>query len=234
MSTEQQSPYAVFAGSPLAKRVFISHSRHDDAIGKRLCAALESHGIACWYSSRPSDLEPGVEWDDSIVAALDNSIAVVLLFSASANASKWVKRELTMAERRDVPVYPLRIEDIWPTGGMEAHLVSVQWTDAFLGPFESHLGPILSKLLSHFPPQTARPSEDQSSTRRRENLPPASDGPAETGASSPNPDRTHSSEWRGKEQDDYARSAKIVNRIVVFALIAIIVLGVIMISRHSP
>ena len=128
------------------RHVFISHSAQDDAVGRRVCSALEQAGIPCWYSSRPSDLEPGVEWDDNIVAALDKSVAVVLLFSAAANASRWVKRELAMAEARGVPIYPIRIENVQPTAGMEAHLISVQWINAFEGAAENYLGPVISRL----------------------------------------------------------------------------------------
>ncbi len=135
---------------PVLKHVFISHSHADNAIGQRLCDILELRGIKCWYSSRHSDLEPGGEWDDNIVGALDRSIAVVLLFSAASNKSIWVKRELLMAGRRDLPIYPLRLENVSPTGGMEAHLASVQWTDAFPGPLERYLNAIIARLLPHF------------------------------------------------------------------------------------
>ncbi len=133
------------------KWVFISHSHVDDAIGVRLYTALESQHIKCWYSSRPSDLEPGKEWDDNIVEALNKSVAVVLLFSKAANASKWVKRELAMAGKRDITIYPVRIEDIEPTGGIEAHLISVQWTNALDGNVEKHIEPIIRRLQPFFP-----------------------------------------------------------------------------------
>jgi len=133
------------------KHVFVSHSNEDDVVGRRLCAALEKEGIRCWNSSRPSDLEPGSEWDDNIVAALDDSAAVVLLFSAAANGSRWVKRELGMAWKRQLRIYPIRIENIQPTGGMEAHLTSVQWTDAFSRDIEDSLSFIVAQLRPTFP-----------------------------------------------------------------------------------
>jgi hypothetical protein len=141
--------------------VFISHSHEDNATGERVCAAFEKQGIKCWYSSRLSDLEPGVEWDDDIVRALDRSFAVVLIFSKAANGSRWVKRELAMAGYRGLDIYPLRIQDLKPTGGMEAHLVSVQWTNAFAGPVDGYLEPIAKRLRAFFPEATsaAKPSE---------------------------------------------------------------------------
>jgi hypothetical protein len=137
--------------APNEKHVFVSHSSKDDVIGRRLCAALERSHIRCWYSSRPSDLEPGSEWDDNIVAALDRSVALVLLFSSAANESRWVKRELSMAGRRELPVFPIRIENVLPSGGMEPYLISVQWTDAFGREVEDCVSFIIAKLRPHFP-----------------------------------------------------------------------------------
>lgn len=142
-----------------ARHVFISHSSLDNGVGKRVCDVLENTGIRCWYSSRGTDLEPGAEWEDTIVAALDKSAAVLLLFSAASNESKWVKREVAMASRRHLPIYPVRIEDVWPTGGMEAYLISVQWTDAFDGTVESRLGLIIEKLRALFSQTTPPVSE---------------------------------------------------------------------------
>jgi TIR domain len=128
------------------KHVFISHAARDDAIGRRILDAFESQGIKCWYSSRRSDLPTGAEWDDSIVAALDESAAVVLLFSSAANESRWVKREIAIAAERHLPIYPIRIEDVRPTGGMKAYLISIQWTDAHEGNLEESLAAVIATL----------------------------------------------------------------------------------------
>jgi hypothetical protein len=128
------------------KHVFISHSSRDNAVGQRLCDWLESKGVPCWYSSRPSDLDPGSEWDDSIVAALDESVAVVLLFSKEANGSRWVKRELAMANTRSLPILPARLDTIPPAGGMEAYLATVQWTDLDLDKWDESLEYLVDEL----------------------------------------------------------------------------------------
>jgi hypothetical protein len=158
-------------GTP--KHVFISHSARDDAIGRRVCAILEGEGIPCWYSSRPKDLEPGLEWDDSIAAALRKSAAVVLLFSAASDQSKWVKRELLIAAKNDIPVLPVRLEDVEPTGGMEVQLVSVQWIEAFKS-FDTSLALLVTRLRPLFPLAPAPPRGNASPPLR---LPPARDSP---------------------------------------------------------
>lgn len=128
------------------KHIFVSHSSHDDAIGRRVCEKLEQEGVPCWYSSRPADLDPGVEWDDNIVKALDESAAALLLFSAASNASRWVKREMAMASKRRLPIIPLRLEPIQPSGGMEAHLITVQWTDLTPDDYDGSLVFVVQRL----------------------------------------------------------------------------------------
>jgi len=128
------------------KHIFVSHSSDDDAIGRRVCETLEQEGVPCWYSSRPADLDPGVEWDDNIVTALDESAAVLLLFSAASNASRWVKREMAMASKRRLPIIPLRLEPIQPSGGMEAHLITVQWTDLTPDDYDGSLVFVVQRL----------------------------------------------------------------------------------------
>src|ERR1043166_900048 len=129
------------------KHVFISHAAKDDAIGLRVLAELEAAGIKCWYSSRRTELEPGSKWVAGIVKALDNSVAVVVLVSDAANDSDWVARELVMSEKRGLPLYPIRIQDIEPKGALEAYLISLQYTNAFVGDLREALRPVVQKLL---------------------------------------------------------------------------------------
>jgi TIR domain-containing protein len=147
------------------KHVFISHSAQDDALGRRIVATLEAQGIKCWYSSRPVDLEPGVDWDENIVSALDASSALVLIFSSASNTSKWVRRELAMATARAVPIYPLRAANVRPTGGMEPYLISVQWLDIHgPGHLAEKLTPLVRRLLAEG--NAARPSENRASSSK--------------------------------------------------------------------
>lgn len=131
------------------KHIFISHSSHDNRIGQKLCDWLEGRGVPCWFSSRPADLDPGSEFDDSIVAALNESAAVVLLFSAASNGSRWVKREMAMANTRSLPVLPIRLDQSSPTGGMEAYLTTVQWTDLDHSNWEGSLERVVAQLMLH-------------------------------------------------------------------------------------
>ena len=116
---------------------FISYSTKDKQTADAACAALEKAGIRCWIA--PRDIRPGLEWDAAIVDAIDQCKVMVLIFSASANESQQVRREVKHAFSKSAPVIPLRIEDIVPTKSMAYYMDSVHWLDAMTPPLEQHL-----------------------------------------------------------------------------------------------
>jgi peptidylprolyl isomerase len=117
--------------------VFISYSSKDKATADALCSALEAAHVRCWIA--PRDITPGADWGASIVSALDGCRAMVLVFSNSANRSKQVNREVQRACQNDVPIIPLRIEDVTPTDSMAFFMGPVQWLDALSPPLQDHL-----------------------------------------------------------------------------------------------
>ena len=63
----------------------------------------------------------------------------VLVFSANANASPQVMREVERAVAKGLPVIPFRIEDIPPSKSMEYFISAPHWLDALTPPLEGHL-----------------------------------------------------------------------------------------------
>src|SRR5215471_14417961 len=96
--------------------VFISYSSKDKTTADATCASLENAGIRCWIA--PRDIRPGSEYGEALVDALDHCRAMVSIFSASANTSPQIRREVERVVSRGIPVVPLRIEDIAPTKSM--------------------------------------------------------------------------------------------------------------------
>ncbi len=121
----------------LGNDVFISYSTKDKPIALAACAALESDGVRCWMA--PRDIQPGADWGESIVAAIDESRIMVLIFSGNANASPQVRREVQHAFERERIVIPLRVENIMPARSLEYYLGAVHWLDAMTPPLEKHL-----------------------------------------------------------------------------------------------
>jgi TIR domain len=70
----------------------------------------------------PRDIQIGADWSDQIIGALDESRALVIVFSSNANESHQVKRELTYAADREIPILPLRIENVLPSRGFRYYL----------------------------------------------------------------------------------------------------------------
>jgi hypothetical protein len=121
----------------MAHDVFISHSSADKAAADATCAALEAHGVACWLASR--DILPSADWGASIVRAIGEAKVFLLIFSASANVSPHVTREVERAVNRGLPIIPVRIEEIAPGASLEYFLNTPHWLDAYRPPFEQHL-----------------------------------------------------------------------------------------------
>ena len=116
---------------------FISHSSKDKPIADEVCATLERSGIRCWIA--PRDIGPGDEYGAAIVHAIDRCRAMVLIFSSNANASRQVSRELERAASRDIPILPVRIEDVVPKDSLAYFVGLMHWFDAVKPPLEDHL-----------------------------------------------------------------------------------------------
>src|SRR5262245_30145688 len=95
-------------------RVFISHSSLDHEVAAAVCSALEGAGIPCWMA--PRDILPGDKWGTTIVQAVAASRVMVLVFSAHANESEQVERELELAADNKVRILTFRIENVQPSG----------------------------------------------------------------------------------------------------------------------
>jgi hypothetical protein len=128
-------PYLIF--EPMPYDAFISYSTLDKATADATCAALEASGIRCWIA--PRDIVPGVEWGEAIVLAINHCRVLILIFSANANESPQIRREVERAASKGIPVIPFRIQDIRPTHSLEYFIGTVHWLDALTPPLEDHL-----------------------------------------------------------------------------------------------
>lgn len=111
--------------------VFVSYATADRKEALSICKAIENRGVKCWISCR--DVEPGENYQEAIVAAVETARAMVLVFSEAANNSDEIKKELSLASRYHVAVIALRIEDVEPSKAFAYELSTRQWIDAFEG-----------------------------------------------------------------------------------------------------
>lgn len=121
----------------MAHDVFISHSAKNKPTADAVCATLESQGIRCWIA--PRDVIPGMEWGECIIEAIEQARVMLLVFTADANASPQIRREVERAVNHGVAILPVRMEDVMPARALEYFIGNVHWLDAITPPLEAHL-----------------------------------------------------------------------------------------------
>jgi hypothetical protein len=81
--------------------VFVSYSRDDAEYVERLVGFLEAGGVRVWYDRR---IPTGVRWRETLAERIERAAAVLLVESASAQASRWVNEEFLYAEKKGRPL----------------------------------------------------------------------------------------------------------------------------------
>jgi hypothetical protein len=142
--------------------VFISYSTVDKPIADQTCAALEAAGIQCWIA--PRNIPVSKNWGSAIVEGIESSRAMVVVFSAAANDSEQVEREVASAVEKRMPLVLMRIADVQPTKAMAYFLKTVQWLVAFPPPTKAHF-PKLVDAVKNILAEIAPPPEKDSGTQ---------------------------------------------------------------------
>ena len=88
------------------KDVFISYASEDRAIAQRLAQGLEAGGLSVWWDRQ---IQVGNEWDKTIEDALAAAKCAVVLWTARAKTSRWVRAE-ARAALKDKKVVPVMLE----------------------------------------------------------------------------------------------------------------------------
>lgn len=125
-------------------KIFINFSDKDRDIAVKLCNVLESSGLLCWISCR--DIPAGANYKDKIIEALSTCRLMILLISETSCNSKYVIREVDLAFDNDVPIIPIRIHDVKPSGKMKYSISPVNWIDAYEKPLADYYHLIISEV----------------------------------------------------------------------------------------
>ena len=108
------------------QELFFSHSSEDEEIATKITQTLRNHGIPVWISS--TNINGAQQWHDEIGKALSRCDWFAVLLSKSSVESKWVKREVVYALRKDQyenRIVPILLEDCdydnlsWTLGSLE-------------------------------------------------------------------------------------------------------------------
>jgi len=109
--------------------VFLTHSKKDMVIVRRLYHDLRAKGLHVWFDE--SDLSPGdFSWRRTIAGAIRSADCVVALFSPNALLSTWVQKELDYAEGHEKRIIPVLIagseRDSLPFGYIGAQFIDLR------------------------------------------------------------------------------------------------------------
>ncbi len=115
--------------SKATSHLFICYSSKDEAIARVVVEFLEAHELRCWISAR--DVAPGHNYQETIVQALESAQGIVFLFSEHSSQSGEIKKELSIGGSINIPVFPIRLAPITPTGALRYELATRQWIDIF-------------------------------------------------------------------------------------------------------
>jgi hypothetical protein len=160
----------------MAHDVFISHSTKDKAVSDAVCAALESAGIRCWIA--PRDVRPGRSFAGEITRGIQQSKAMVLIFSAHSNNSEQVLREVQLAVTAHLHIVQFRIEDVVLNDDLQYFLGTPHWLDALSPPLENHI----SRLQSSVQGLLDAPAEESVTTAASTETQPAASMPQRFGS----------------------------------------------------
>ena len=86
--------------------VFVSYARADKARVAPVVAAIEAKGWSVWWDP---DISPGQEFDDQIEAEIEAALAVLVVWTPTSVASRWVRGEAREAAERNILV-PVRFD----------------------------------------------------------------------------------------------------------------------------
>lgn len=92
--------------------IFVSYSKKNADYAHHLADTLRAEGFEVWIDRRR--LATGDDWWKSIVLALRSCSAFVVIMTPESDGSRWVQREITLAEKYEKPVFPL-----WLAGDMD-------------------------------------------------------------------------------------------------------------------
>ena len=125
-------------------KVFISYTQPDWDLACELLAHVEAHGIPCWIAGR--DVPLGADRAAEIVNAIAATRVMVLVFSANANSSTDVHREVERAFDRGVPLLPFRTAHVAPSSSLEYFLTGQKFFDAYPPPLAPHYARLCARL----------------------------------------------------------------------------------------
>ena len=94
--------------STSAPHFFMSYSRDDADLQRRIVAELRGRGINVWVDTE--NLIPGSSvWEREIERSIRAAAGIIVLLSPGSNDSEWVRREISFAEQNEKRIFPVLV-----------------------------------------------------------------------------------------------------------------------------
>jgi|GEM_PF-1505671 len=108
--------------------IFISYSRQDQDIVLPFVTSIEQRfGSVCWIDL--DGIESGSQFEDVIIDAIDACKVVLFMLSDNSLASKWTKREVLYAEKKNKRIVPIVIDGKGLRKWFEFHFCDIDYVD---------------------------------------------------------------------------------------------------------
>ena len=114
--------------------VFISYSRKDEELVKKIRAALTQANISYWIDKE--EIKRGTSYAKAISQAVYNSKILLFIWSEHSNNSENTANEISLALEFEKDIVPFKISKKLGPSDMTYHLLKLDRIDAC--PFESH------------------------------------------------------------------------------------------------
>jgi hypothetical protein len=101
--------------------VFISYAREDQRYVRKLEFRLRKRGFKTWMDEH---IDSGDRWSRTIVQAIQDSAALVVVMTPDAWDSEWVEKEILLAQQEEKPIFPLLLR-----GQVLPILIDTQYDD---------------------------------------------------------------------------------------------------------
>jgi len=95
--------------STSAPHFFMSYSREDADLQRRIIAELRGRGLNVWVDTE--NLIPGSPaWEREIERSIRTAAGIIVLLSPDSHDSEWVRREISFAEQNEKRIFPVLIK----------------------------------------------------------------------------------------------------------------------------
>jgi formylglycine-generating enzyme required for sulfatase activity len=106
--------------------VFISYSKKNQEYARKLADHLLSLGFDVWIDDR---IDYGDDWWRTIVRNIRSAQAFIVIMTDESDASEWVQREVTLADKHKVPAFPIWLDGDFHESENWAIYVRTQYVD---------------------------------------------------------------------------------------------------------